>query len=60
MVIAVVEDGKVNDVVDVISKSAKTGEIGDGRYSSQPSIMLSVSGQAKKATKRSAKFLNRV
>ncbi len=31
MVVAVVEDGKVNDVVDVISKSAKTGEIGDGK-----------------------------
>ena len=31
MVVAVVEDGRVNDVVDVISKSAKTGEIGDGK-----------------------------
>lgn len=31
MVIAVVDDGKVAEVVGVISKSAKTGEIGDGK-----------------------------
>src|SRR5689334_10379007 len=31
MVIAVVDDGQVTEVVGVISKSAKTGEIGDGK-----------------------------
>jgi nitrogen regulatory protein P-II 1 len=31
MVVAVVDDSQVKQVVDVISKAAKTGEIGDGK-----------------------------
>src|SRR5579859_4823855 len=31
MLVAVVEDGQVEEVVETISKAAKTGEIGDGK-----------------------------